>query len=1136
MNKSILSNENQIKPQGLISCGGSKCNWYWDVPSYSWILIGPGCVDSSLAPTPGCSCFAPIGTGVFQGQPQPSACYSAISGPYSWLCEFQPSGVGGICTEVGAYSGYYQDEQECIDEGCLADACYTKRCIIKWNASTNTWTEIRECQDSLGGGGTCNCPIGNRSPGAYDGEEVLVTCNGRNPALRYVCVFSGGKFDLCFDAGAGNGVYPTLDNCLDACSGRTRTPTPTSSATPTPTPTGTPSGSSPSGSMQPTPSPSNSPTPTSTPTYSNTPTLSPTPTPSYSNTPTPTISPTATLPPASPAATASPPMPTLAPCPNNAGYLFSWGIGIFGSLGTNNTTNYSSPVQLDKDSCWLEASAGMYFSSAVRSDNTLWSWGRNSKYQLGDESLNDRSSMVQIAKNVVWQNSKAGSYSSLGISTEGNLFVWGYNSFGQLGTGDIVDRKTPVQLACDPNWEQVSLGYAHAAGVKIDGTLWLWGNNDYHQLGTTNRQSYSSPIQQIANSTDWKQVSCGDYHTAAVKSDGSLWIWGYNNAGQIGNDNIISTSSPVQTIAYGYDWNQVSCGGLFTVAIKKNGSMWSWGSNSYGQLGDGTKVHKSSPIQIYGHTDWTKVEAGSTHVLAIKNNYLLYTWGNNAFGQLGDGTTTHSSRPLAIYYSPFDWISISAGYKHSVAVALFNPRASATPSPTPSATPTNTPTPTVTGTPGPTPTPTIGTDLDIHYRIYSQVNTDLDIHYSVGDPITWAWRVETECRPLEVPETPFTDNLLCSARSILTIFAPNIQDVCRQLNELGWIWTVKNIKKYTKPVYSVEEEYLIELGVYSKGNDAFIEVDFCDKSECLEFCIDYRVFERSDLKMEIYDPDSIKYGGEKGKLRLSGSAKIIKKQNYKSNIQIFGTGSWNFSTPGLRYGSGKVAIKGGGTFDMPSYYGEFLDTWGVVDEADELSSYDLTNIYYTAPAISPISTNTKIKMCDCQNLFQRFGLQHNLNRTSIFTDYLKRNNLKLPDILWVVFNENQMKYGSVYNFVSSYETEKWSLSIDIDCNNDLENFDQYAIWVVTIVFKRFVQPTKVTSSTISYWIPSTYFCPLSFASQINFSIKHNVKTNVCYVNSNNLLKNSYLNDAIGIFRSTGWNQYSNIEISSQKVS
>jgi alpha-tubulin suppressor-like RCC1 family protein len=203
------------------------------------------------------------------------------------------------------------------------------------------------------------------------------------------------------------------------------------------------------------------------------------------------------------------------------------------------------------------------------------------------------------------------------------LWSWGNNTYGSLGDNTTLHKSSPVQtIAGGDNWKQVSNGSFHSAAIKTDGSLWLWGYNNYGQLGDNTTINKSSPVQTISAVFLWKQVSGTTTGTAAIKTDGTLWLWGQNGNGQLGDNTTINKSSPVQTISAGTNWKQVVRFGGVTAAIKTNGALWLWGNNTYGQLGDNTIVSKSSPVQtIAAGTNWKQVAGGQIgNVVAIKTD------------------------------------------------------------------------------------------------------------------------------------------------------------------------------------------------------------------------------------------------------------------------------------------------------------------------------------------------------------------------------------------------------------------------------------------------------------------------------------------------------------------------------------
>ena len=353
--------------------------------------------------------------------------------------------------------------------------------------------------------------------------------------------------------------------------------------------------------------------------------------------------------------------------------LWTWGRNNLGQLGDNTAVSKSSPVQtIAAGTNWKQVSSGFIHTAAIKTDGTLWLWGKNNIGQLGDNTAVTKSSPVQtIAAGTNWKLVSGGSNHTAAIKTDGTLWLWGYNSYGQLGDNTIVNKSSPVQtIAGGTNWKQVSSGGSkHIAAIKTDGTLWTWGYNSYGQLGDNTAVSKSSPVQTISGGTNWKLVSSGAYHTAAIKTDGTLWTWGYNSLGALGDNTAVNKSSPVQTIAAGTNWKLVSGGAFHTTAIKTDGTLWTWGYNNNGQLGDNTRVNKSSPVQtISGGTNWKLVSSGYYHTTAIKTDGTLWLWGYNSYGQLGDGTIANKSSPVQTIAAGTNWKLVGGGQYHTAAI------------------------------------------------------------------------------------------------------------------------------------------------------------------------------------------------------------------------------------------------------------------------------------------------------------------------------------------------------------------------------------------------------------------------------------------------------------------------------------
>ena len=364
-----------------------------------------------------------------------------------------------------------------------------------------------------------------------------------------------------------------------------------------------------------------------------------------------------------------------------SGNLWSSGINSLGGLGDNTSTNRSSPVQtVAGGTNWKQVACG-YHTAAIKTEGTLWTWGRGLNGQLGNNTATTTLSPVQtVAFGTNWKQVACGASHTAAIQTDGTLWTWGRNSqigptrpAGQLGDNTAIDKSSPVQTVTGgTNWKQVACGPYHTAAIKTDGTLWLFGANDNFasgKLGDNTVISKSSPVQTVAGGTNWMQVTCASSITSAIKTDGTLWCWGYNSSGQIGDNTATSKSSPVQTITFGTNWKQVSCGDNHVAAIKTNGTLWLWGYNASGQLGDNTATSRSSPVQTVAFgTNWKQVSCGGDTTAAIKTDGTLWCWGYNLYGGLGDNTIVNKSSPVQTVTFGTIWQQVSCDTYHTAAI------------------------------------------------------------------------------------------------------------------------------------------------------------------------------------------------------------------------------------------------------------------------------------------------------------------------------------------------------------------------------------------------------------------------------------------------------------------------------------
>ena len=216
-------------------------------------------------------------------------------------------------------------------------------------------------------------------------------------------------------------------------------------------------------------------------------------------------------------------------------------------------------------------------------------------------------------------------------------------------------------------WQAVSAGGAHTLGIRTGGTLWTWGKNNSGQLGNgPTPATYATAPIQIGTSSNWQTISAGNAHSVALKTDGTLWTWGRNQESQLGNGTTSNLNVPTQ-IGSDTNWQTIAAGDEYVVAIKQDGTLWAWGQNDAGQLGDNTIVNKTTPTQIGNDTNWAKISAGTKHTLALKTNGTLWAWGANNTGQLGDNTNVNKIIPIQIG-SDTNWQNVMASILHSVAI------------------------------------------------------------------------------------------------------------------------------------------------------------------------------------------------------------------------------------------------------------------------------------------------------------------------------------------------------------------------------------------------------------------------------------------------------------------------------------
>lgn len=331
------------------------------------------------------------------------------------------------------------------------------------------------------------------------------------------------------------------------------------------------------------------------------------------------------------------------------GTLWAWGSNGSGQLGqgVTNNKNYSSPVQIT-GTTWAAISGGQGNGLASKTDGTLWTWGGAASGQLGNNTTQiyagiQASSPVQVGSDNTWTAYATGLYNVAGINA-GALYTWGWGEYGSFGTNVSTGyRSSPTQVGSGTNWSSVTVGGFYGLAIKTDGTLWAWGYNNNGSLGTNNIIDRSSPVQ-VGSQTDWTYISASSGTVIGLRGS-SAYGWGFNGNGQLSTGGLESRSSPVQISG---TWSSIQSGASYFLGIRSNGSLWGCGRNLYGQLGTNDTVDRSDQVQIGSDTNWAYVSACSNVSAAIKTNGTLWTWGWNQNGALGDNTTVNKSSPIQI--------------------------------------------------------------------------------------------------------------------------------------------------------------------------------------------------------------------------------------------------------------------------------------------------------------------------------------------------------------------------------------------------------------------------------------------------------------------------------------------------------
>ncbi len=332
---------------------------------------------------------------------------------------------------------------------------------------------------------------------------------------------------------------------------------------------------------------------------------------------------------------------------SNDGGVWCWGDNPYGQLGDGSTTNRSRPVQVGITGV-REVRAGLDHTCALKHDGTLWCWGDNAFGQLGDGTTFGRLLPVQVSGLTDLNAFAVGARHTCAANQSGSVWCWGDNSAGQLGNPGTAPSPDPLQVLQVNQVSIMAAGTSHTCAYRNADHIWCWGANHSGQLGNSTFISGWEPVE-VYTSLSFAQIVSGHDHVCGLEeADSDMACWGANGSGQLGDGTTTNQNSPVP-VSLPANQVKMALGGMMSCATNDVYTVRCWGANDLGQLGDGTTTDRHLPVPVTGLPNVRDIAAGLAHACAVTTDHTrIFCWGYNEFGQLGDGTTTHSSTPVAV--------------------------------------------------------------------------------------------------------------------------------------------------------------------------------------------------------------------------------------------------------------------------------------------------------------------------------------------------------------------------------------------------------------------------------------------------------------------------------------------------------
>ena len=323
---------------------------------------------------------------------------------------------------------------------------------------------------------------------------------------------------------------------------------------------------------------------------------------------------------------------------DGSGAVRAWGQNDQGQLGVGDTSDRAAPTLVTGLQQLLQISAGQTHSVAAATDGSVWAWGTNGNGELGDSAVAVSNIPVTVQGPGNTAAVAAGTFHNLALGADGSVWSWGSGSNGALGNGTRRSSLLPLQVPGLPVVTEIAGGNEFSLARESNGTVWSWGMQDLGRLGNGQMAGTQLAPKTLTTISGVTRIAAGYAHALAIRSDGSVWSWGTNRYGQLGNGSTTDAGTP-QRVTGLSNIIAVSAGGLHSLALDGSGNVWAWGYNYYGDLGDGTRSDRLAPVRVAGLSGAVAISAGENFSCAIAADGRLWTWGDNGFGQTGTGST-----------------------------------------------------------------------------------------------------------------------------------------------------------------------------------------------------------------------------------------------------------------------------------------------------------------------------------------------------------------------------------------------------------------------------------------------------------------------------------------------------------------